>query len=128
MKHPKFIFIILLALSGCVQPSSNKTVVVKLHVEGIKNIQMVGVRGKDKPLSWDADLPLYPIQEDTLYTATFSLVTGYTFTEVKFTVNGQFELTEADNRKITFSNTDTTVYEAWFDAAGNNVNQVPAQQ
>jgi hypothetical protein len=117
MKINKYtiIFLSLLALTSCVQKSNKKTVVLKLNVQGIRNIQSVGIRGNEKPLSWNYDMELKPIIKDTLYTATFSLVTGYKFTEAKFTVNGQFELNEKDNRKIMFSSKDTTVYEAKFD-------------
>lgn len=106
---------IIALLTNCVQNSSVKTVVVKLHVNGIKNIQSVGIRGNDQPLSWDYDMELVPSQKDSIYAATFSILTGYKFTEAKFTVNGQFELNESDNRKIIFSEKDTTVYEAIFD-------------
>lgn len=109
------IALMVLALASCVQKSSKKTVVLKLHVEGLKNIQTVGVRGNDKPLSWDYDTELKPLKKDSLYTTTFSLVTGYTFTEIKFTVNGQFELNDKGNRKIRFTDKDTTVYEARYD-------------
>ena len=109
------ISIAILSFTSCVQKSSKKTIIIKLNVEGIKNVQAVGIRGNENPLSWDYDMELKPIIKDTLYTATFSLVTGYKFTEVKFTVNGQFELNEKDNRKILFSNKDTTFYEAKFD-------------
>lgn len=104
-------------VTGCVQKSSNKTIVLKLDVKGIKNIQSVGIRGNDKPLSWDYDMELKPVIKDTLYTATFSLVTGYKFTEAKFTVNGQYELNNQENRKIFFSDKDTTIYQAKFDVA-----------
>jgi len=116
MKNNNLCFIILsiLVLTSCVQKSSKKTIIVKLNVEGIKNIKYVGIRGNEKPLSWDYDMELKPSLNDTLYTATFSLVTGYKFTEAKFTVNGQFELNEKDNRRIVFSNIDTTIYEAKF--------------
>ena len=102
-------------MTGCVQKSKNKVVVLKLNVENLKNIQTVGIRGNEKPLSWNDDMQLKPIIKDTLYTATFSILTGYKFTEAKFTVNGQFELNEKDNRRIIFSDNDTTVYEAKFD-------------
>jgi putative oxidoreductase len=117
MKNSKFIIIALAALilTSCVQKSNKKTIIVKLNVEGIKDIHTVGIRGKEKPLSWKYDMELKPIIKDTLYVVTFSLVTGYKFTEVKFTVNGQFELNEKDNRKIMFNDSDTTVYEAKFD-------------
>lgn len=102
-------------LTSCVQPSSQKTIIVKLNVGGIKNIQTVGIRGDEQPLSWEYDLELKPIIQDTLYTATLSLVTGYKFTEAKFTVNEQFELNEKENRKIVFGDKDTVIYEAKFD-------------
>lgn len=121
MKNYKLLILIIAVLSvtSCVQKSSKKTVVVKLNVQDIKNIQSVGIRGSEKPLSWDYDMTLKPIIKDTLYAATFSLVTGYRFTAAKFTVNGQFELNEKDNRKIVFSDRDTTVYEAKFEHTDN---------
>lgn len=109
------ILLSFLALTSCVQKSSKKTVILKLNVQGIKNIQSVGIRGNEKPLSWEYDMELKPIIKDALYTATFSIVTGYKFTEAKFTVNSQFELNEKGNRRILFSENDTTVYEATFD-------------
>lgn len=108
-------FVLLFGLLSCVQKSSNKTIIVKLKVEGINNIQSVGMRGSEKPLNWDYDLELKPIINDKLYTTTFSLITGYKFTEAKFTVNGQFELNDKNNRRIVFSNRDTIVYQATFD-------------
>lgn len=59
-------------------------------------------------------MELKPIKKDTSYEAIFSLTTGYKFTEAKFTVNGQFELTEKDNRRILFTDKDTIVYNAKF--------------
>ncbi len=116
MKKNRILIILLsfLAFSNCVQKSSKKTVILKLNVQGIKNIESVGIRGNEKPLSWDYDLELKPIIKDTLYTATFSIITGYKFTEAKFTVNNQFELNDKNNRRILFSENDTTVYEAIF--------------
>jgi PBP1b-binding outer membrane lipoprotein LpoB len=108
-------FLSIIILAGCVQKSSKKVVILKLDVSGINNIETVGVRGNEKPLSWNYDLELKPIIKDTLYSTTFSLVTGYKFTELKFTVNGQFELNDKSNRRIIFSEKDTIVYEAKFD-------------
>lgn len=107
--------IALVILMGCVQPSSKKTVTVLLHVNGKDSIQSVGIRGKDQPLSWDYDYELTPVIPDSIYTCTFSLVTGYKYTEAKFTVDGAFELNDADNRKIVFSDSDSTLYEATYD-------------
>ena len=104
-------------MASCVQKSGKKIIIVKLNVEGVKDIHSVGIRGNEKPLSWDYDMELKPIKKDTLYEAIFSLITGYKFTEAKFTVNGQFELNEKANRKIIFSDNDTTMYEANFNVA-----------
>ena len=109
------IIILIFTLTSCVQKSSKKTVIVKLNVEGVKGIQNVGIRGSEKPLSWKKDLELKAIKKDTLYEASFSLVTGYKFAEVKFSVNGQIELKEKSNRKIVFDSKDTTIYEAKFE-------------
>lgn len=115
MKRNSIIILALIfSLTSCVQKSSKKTIILRLNVDGQKNIQSVGFRGSEKPLSWDYDMELKPIKKDTLYEATFSLITGYKFTEAKFTVNGQFELNEKGNRRIIFSDQDTTIYEAKF--------------
>ncbi len=115
MKKNKYVLILLvITMLSCVQPSSKKTVILKLNVQDVKNIEMVGIRGNGNPLSWNSDLELKPIVKDTLYTATFSVVTGYKFIEAKFTVNGDFEFQDKDNRRIYFSEKDTTLYEAKF--------------
>ena len=107
---------LLLLLAGCVQKSYRKTVVIRLTVPQGKEVKSVGVRGEGKPLSWNADLALTPVEKDSLYTATISTVTGYKFAEIKFTVNGDFELKEKPNRRVMFSDKDTTYYTALFDS------------
>ena len=76
----------------------------------------MGIRGQGKPLSWDNDFELKPVVKDSLYTATITAVTGYKFAEIKFTVNGDFELKEQPNRRVVFSDKDTTYYNAIFDS------------
>ena len=115
MQNKLLILIAIIGFSGCVQKSSKKTIVVKLYVDTIKNIENVGIRGSQKPLSWYKDLKLQPIVKDSVYTTTISLVTGYKFIEAKFTVNGESELDNKDNRKIKLSDKDTIYYEAKFD-------------
>ncbi len=117
-KYKLLFLVTLLSLVGCVQKTYKRTVVCHLNVAGIKNIQTVGIRGEGKPLSWDTDLPLTEVVKDSLYTITLSGETGYKFIEVKFTVNGEFELQNKENRRVLFSAGDTTVYKAVF-----NVNQ-----
>ena len=116
-KYSVLISMVVLCAAGCVQKAYKKTVVFKLNTPNQKNIESVGVRGAEKPLSWQQDLQMSAIKKDTLYMATVSFLTGYKFTEVKFVINGGFELKEKDNRKIVFSNSDTTYYDAVFDVA-----------
>jgi hypothetical protein len=105
---------VALTLFACVQPAYEKTVVITLKVNGIKDIQTVGVRGEGAPLSWDEDIYLQPVVKDSLYTLTATARTGYTFTEIKFTVNGQFELEGKPNRRQEFAEGDTTFYNATY--------------
>ena len=107
-----------LLLPGCVQKASDKTVVFLLDVNGHPNVQQVGLRGRDKPLSWDYDLQLTPIKKDSLYRVVVTTHTGYKATEVKFTLNGDFEMKDKDNHRIELDPGDTTVYRARFDIAG----------
>lgn len=107
-----------LLLPGCVQKASDKTVVFLLDVSGHPNVQQVGLRGRDKPLSWDYDLQLTPIKKDSLYRVVVTTHTGYKNTEIKFTLNGDFELKDKDNRRIELGPRDTTVYLARFELAG----------
>jgi putative oxidoreductase len=104
----------VLALFACVQPAYEKTVVITLKVNGIKDIKTVGVRGEGGPLSWNKDIYLQPVVKGSLYTLTATARTGYTFTEIKFTVNGEFELDGKPNRRLEFAKGDTTYYGATF--------------
>jgi hypothetical protein len=98
MKKYQFILIGLLVFSAssCVQKAYKKTVVITLTVQNGKDIEMK------------------PLIKDTLYTATATTITGYKFAEIKFTVNGEFELKEQPNRRLVFSERDTTFYNAVF--------------
>jgi hypothetical protein len=73
----------------------------------------VGVRGEGNPLSWREDFAMTPLSADSLYTVTITGQTPYDFTEIKFTVNGQFELEGKENRRLVFTG-DTTFYKAKF--------------
>jgi hypothetical protein len=117
MKKNLFIIVALLLLfvSSCVQKAYKKTVVVMLTVPNGKNLKTVGIRGNGKPLSWDNDFEMKEVVKDSLYTAIVTTTTGYKFAEIKFTVNGEFELKEQPNRRVVFAATDTTFYSAVFD-------------
>ena len=114
----KILFIIIvvpLVLAGCVQKSYDRTLIFTIDRPNIQDIKSVGVRGNDKPLNWENDLPLKFDSKSNTYKATVTLNSGYLFTEVKFTVNGEFELKNQENRRIDFRNKDTIYYHAAFD-------------
>jgi len=100
--------------NGCVQKAYQKTAVINLTVQGIKDIKTVGIRGNGNPLSWDQDVALQPVIKDSLYTITVTTVTGYRFAEIKFTVNGEFELQNQPNRRLELNDKDTIYYNAVF--------------
>lgn len=108
------ILILMLIFQSCVQKAYEKTVIYRLHTEHLSNINSVGLRGGEKPLSWRNDLPMKMIKKDTLYEVTITYLTGYKYTEAKFVVNDNFELNDQPNRKVLFSEKDTTIYEATF--------------
>ncbi len=102
-----------LSLTSCVQKTYKKTIVFTVDVSKISNIKTVGIRG-EKPLDWNFDNEMIVVKKDSLYTITKTYETGYKFVETKFTVNGEFELKDKDNRRVYFSAKDTTVYKAVF--------------
>jgi hypothetical protein len=116
MKNLKTIIAIIFSLlvTSCVQKTYKKTVVFTLDTSEIKNVKKVGIRGNDKPLSWDYDTEMKEIKKDTLYQVTITGKTGYKFTEVKFVVNDTFELQNEDNRRVIFSEKNTTFFKAKF--------------
>ncbi|MFZ4545470.1 MAG: hypothetical protein ACOYOA_15560 [Saprospiraceae bacterium] len=99
---------------SCVQKAYYKTIVFELDTSAIPNIKSVGIRGNDKPFNWDSSLDMAPVVKDSIYKATATFLTGYRFTEVKFTINDEFELKDQENRRIYFSDKDTTFFKAIF--------------
>ncbi|MFY7900865.1 MAG: hypothetical protein ACOVNY_11825 [Chitinophagaceae bacterium] len=108
---------IILTITSCVQKKQSKVLVLKVTTANEKNIDSIGVRGNWKPLSWRKDFTLTPIVKDSLYTATFTIETGYKFIEIKFSKNGELELANETNRRVYFSETDTTFYNATYNVA-----------
>lgn len=116
MKIFKTLIISLIAiyLTSCVQKTYERKVTFLLHTEQLKNIEKVGLRGNNRPLTWQKDLEMTAVKEDSLYSVTVTFLTGYKFAEVKFVVNDEFELEDKDNRKIVFNENGETIYEATF--------------
>lgn len=113
----KFIIIsafAILGLTSCVQKSYNRKVTLLLDISGNKDIKSIGIRGENKPFSWDYDTEMEVVKKDSLYKKTFEINTGRLCTELKFTINGNFELQNQENRKIYFNTKGETFYKAQF--------------
>lgn len=98
---------------NCVQKAYKQTVIYTLKIPDSDKIKSVGIRGKDRPLNWDQDTQLIKT-EDNLYKVKITYTTGYKFTEVKFTVNGEYELQNMPNRRVDFNDSRITSYNATF--------------
>lgn len=109
------ISILFLLATSCVQKAYERKVTFLLHTEQLKNIEKVGLRGNNRPLTWQKDLEMTEVKKDSLYSVTVTFLTGYKFAEVKFVVNDEFELQEKDNRRVIFNENGETIYEATFD-------------
>lgn len=107
----------LLGLTSCVQKSYTRKVTLILDVSSDKNIKSVGVRGNDKPFSWDYDTEMEVVKKDSLYKKTFEIETGRLCTEIKFTINGEFELQDQANRKVFFNKSEKTIFKAKFNVS-----------
>ncbi|MFY7964795.1 MAG: hypothetical protein ACOVO1_07845, partial [Chitinophagaceae bacterium] len=113
----KIILAIIIAVvtTSCVQQAFLKTVMVTLTVHNKKDIKSVGIRGNCNPLSWDNDYAMKELIKDSIYTATVQTMTAYKFGEIKFVVDGDWELKEQPNRRINFSDkSDTTFLNLTF--------------
>lgn len=107
----------ILLFSSCVQKTFKHTVVFMVDVSKVENIQKVGIRGENKPLSWNTDSPMTAVQNDSLYKTSITFKTGYKFVACKFTINDEFEFQDQQNRRVDFSNkNDTTYYKAVFNS------------
>jgi hypothetical protein len=115
MSNKFLILLAIVSLTSCVQKTKKHSVTLLLDVSAMKDIQNVGVRGNDKPFSWDNDTQMEVVKKDSLYKTTFIIETGRICTELKFTINGNFELQDKENRKVYFDKSGKTVYKATFD-------------
>ena len=102
-----------LITTSCVQKSYKRTVVFNLDTRTTKNVITVGICGENFPLSWNKDLKM-KLDKDGIYKAKIIFETGYKFAEVKFTINGDFELKDMPNRKVVFATNGTTNYNAVY--------------
>ncbi len=99
---------------SCVQKTTNQTITFELNVKGIPNIKTVEIRIDNEAIKWEKEMEMKPIIKDSLYSLTLTGKTGYLFTEVKFKINGEYELKELPNRKVIFDKSGTTLFKSTF--------------
>ncbi|NER18968.1 CBM20 domain-containing protein [Spongiivirga citrea] len=117
--------IVLLAViasffSSCVQEVHQKTVTFKVDVNGIENLNQVGLRGQMTDPSWQVTVPMTDEDKDGIYEVTLSEKTAVNSFEFKFVKNdGDYELRGQDNRRIQLEyKPQTILYEAVFNNPG----------
>ncbi|MFP2997974.1 hypothetical protein ABN763_18830 [Spongiivirga sp. MCCC 1A20706] len=114
----KMILILIAAtfLGSCVQEEHLKTVTFKVDVNGIENVQKVGLRGQMTDPSWQVTVPMTDDNNDGIYEVTLSKKTAINGFEFKFLKNEEdYELSGQNNRIIQLEyKPETIVYEAIF--------------
>ena len=101
---------------NCVQDTKSKTITLTVDMNGIENVENVGVRGSNLPLSWKETIFLTDEDNDGIYQKTFSINTASYDLEFKFVKNSDFfELENQNNRSIVFEyKPETITYKATF--------------
>ncbi|PIA81978.1 hypothetical protein BFR04_11775 [Gaetbulibacter sp. 4G1] len=118
MKFIKIILttIVLLLFLNCVQETHSKTITLKLDMRQVENINNVGARGGNAPLSWNKTFQLTDTNKDSIYEGKIELKSASFDIEFKFVNNtDEFELQDQNNRSIRFEyKPETIIYEAVF--------------
>lgn len=114
MKKLVFLIISCFLMFSCVQKAYKQTVIYTIEIPDSEGVTSVGIRGNDKPLNWDQDMELKKINNKGFYQVKVTYLTGYKFTEVKFTRNGEYELQNMPNRRIEFNPSGVTQYKTVF--------------
>jgi hypothetical protein len=107
------------ATTGCVQKAYDRVVIFRVDVSEVPDVKSVGLRGTGDPLSWQRELPMRLVPDSAgLYEVVVTRRTGSLSIDVKFTVNGEFEFQDAENRTVRLAPTtvgnDTTWYRGVF--------------
>lgn len=88
---------------SCVQEEHDKTITLFVDMNGIDNVQSVGIRGDFLPNQWKETVLMTDKNNDGIYEYSISRKTAAYGIEFKFVKNEkEFELQGKDNREIVF--------------------------
>lgn len=124
MKHILSILAItvLFCTTSCVQETHVKTITFKIDMNGVENLENVGLKGNFTNPSWKQLIPMTDDNNDGIYEATLSQKTAVNAIRFKFVNQGAYELKDQPNRKLEFEYKPQTItYEATFDVADGNI-------
>lgn len=118
--------IIALALSlltGCVQNTHLKTIRFEVDASHLKNVSKIGIRGGEKPLSWDDTYFMSDDDGDGIFELTLEFKTASPSIEFKFVnQDNQFELHDRDNRQLPFKyKPEALLYKTKFNNPENTI-------
>jgi len=117
----KYIAILALVISflftSCVQKEHMKKVTFSVDMNGIENVENVGIKGDFTDRPWRQVIPLTDENNDGIYTISFTRETAAYGIEFKFVKNqGELELEGENNRELVFEYKPETIeYAAKFD-------------
>lgn len=98
----KTIAVLILLLTTIHLTAQNQQVIFKVDMKGVATATNVGIRGSERPLSWDENFILTDTDNDGIYEATINFKTAKKNVKFKFTNDGKEELQGADNRVVWF--------------------------
>jgi len=118
----KIIVIAVITLfSSCVQKEHLKTVTFSVDMNGIENVESVGIKGDFTDRPWRQTIPLTDEDGDGIYEITFNRETAAYGIEFKFVKNdNQVELEGQGNRELVFEYKPETIsYQTKFNDTKN---------
>jgi hypothetical protein len=115
-KIATLIILITFVFTNCVQKEYEKKVTFIVDVNGVENIESLGIRGDFLPNKWRKSYPLTDKNKDGIYEVTFNEKTAVYGITFKFVKNGvDYELKDEENRQIVFEyKPEIIVYKTKF--------------
>ena len=127
MKYLKHILLINIAilLASCVQDTHLKTLVFKVDLNQVEDINNPGVKGQFTSPSWKELIPLTDTNKDSIYEAKVEFTAAQYDIKFKFENNGEYELENQPNRSIKFEyEPETFIYEATYNNPENTTTKI----